>query len=93
MGTQNVNVNGSGCGTPVAAQAYVVNATTVPPAPLGYLTLWSQGTTQPYAAALNSSDGAVMGNMAIVPTANGFINAFASNPTQLVMDIFGYFAP
>ena len=31
--------------------------------------------------------------MAIVPTLNGAIDAFASNPTQLMMDISSYFAP
>jgi hypothetical protein len=29
----------------------------------------------------------------IVPTANGSINAFSTDPTQLVLDINGYFAP
>jgi hypothetical protein len=31
--------------------------------------------------------------MAIVPTTNGSIDAFSSNPTQLILDISGYFAP
>jgi hypothetical protein len=31
--------------------------------------------------------------MAIVPAASGAVNAFASNPTQLILDISGYFAP
>jgi hypothetical protein len=28
-----------------------------------------------------------------VPTTNGSIDAYATNPTQLVLDISGYFAP
>ncbi len=92
-GEKDVNVTGSGCGAPAAAQAYVFNATVVPPGGLGYLTLWPQGLTQPVVSTLNALDGAITSNMAIVPTANGSIAAFPSNPTHLVLDIFGYFAP
>ena len=75
------------------AQAYVFNATVVPPAPLGYLTLWPDGGQQPAVSTLNAIDAAVTSNMAIVPTLNGKIDAFASNLTQLVLDISSYFAP
>jgi len=34
-----------------------------------------------------------MSNMAIVPTNNGSIDAFAAALTQLLMDISAYFAP
>jgi len=43
-------------------------------------------------ATLNAVDGAVTSNLAIVPTNNGSISAFLSNPAYLVLDIFGYFA-
>jgi hypothetical protein len=91
--TINVNVTGSGCGVPAAAQAYVFNATVVPPGPLGYITLWPQGQPQPTAATLNALDGAITSNLAIVPTSNGSISVFPFNPTHLVLDLFGYFAP
>jgi hypothetical protein len=65
----------------------------VPPGFLGYITMWPQGQTQPLAATLNTYDGAVTNNMAIVPTTTGSISVFPSNPTHLVLDIFGYFAP
>ena len=77
----------------VRAQAYVFNATVVPSGPLGYLTLWPDGTKQPLVATLNAIDGAVTSNMAIVPTNNGSIDAYASNLTQLIIDISSYFAP
>jgi hypothetical protein len=93
VGTLTVNVTGSNCFAPSASQAYVFNATVVPPAALGYLTMWAQGAVQPIVATLNAPDGAIAGNMAILPTANGLINAFASNTTHLILDIFGYFAP
>jgi hypothetical protein len=67
--------------------------TVVPPGPLGYLTVWPQWTAQPLVASLNATEGAITGNMAIVPTGNGSIRAFGSQPTHFVLDIFGYFAP
>jgi hypothetical protein len=93
QGTLNVNVEGSSCGVPASAQAYVLNATVVPPALLSYLTLWPQGETQPLVSTLNAYEGTVTSNMAIVPTTNGSISAFVTDPTQLILDISGYFAP
>lgn len=92
-GTLNVNVAGSSCAPPTTAQSFVLNATVVPPGPLGFLTLWPQGGTQPLVSTLNAQDGAVTSNMAIVPTTNGSISAFVPNPTHLILDISGYFAP
>jgi 6-phosphogluconolactonase (cycloisomerase 2 family) len=92
-GTLDVNVTTSGCGAPASAQSFVLNATVVPPGPLGFLTLWPQGAAQPLVSTLNAIDGAVTSNMAIVPTTNGSVSAFVSNPNHLVLDISGYFAP
>jgi hypothetical protein len=89
----DVSVALSGCGAPTTAQSFVLNATVVPPAPFGFLTLWPAGTTQPLVSTLNAIDGAITSNMAIVPTANGAISAFGSHPVQLILDISGYFAP
>jgi hypothetical protein len=78
---------------PQAAQAYSLNATVVPTEPLGYLTLWPAGAAVPVASTLNSPDGSVVSNAAIVPAANGSIDALATNPTALILDVNGYFAP
>ena len=48
---------------------------------------------QPTVSTLNAGDGFITSNMAIVPTANGSIDAYAARLTQLLMDIYGYFAP
>jgi len=88
-----VNVVGSVCAPSSSAEAYVFNATVVPQVPLGYLTLWPDGEPQPVVSTLNAVDGWITSNMAMVPTANGSINAFASNYTHLVLDISSYFAP
>jgi hypothetical protein len=93
-GPRDVNVTGSGCGAPVTAQSYVFNSTVVPsPGGLGFLTLWPQGGTQPLVSTLNSPDAAITSNMALVPTTNGSVSAFTSNPSHLILDISGYFAP
>lgn len=92
-GERDVNVVSSGCSAPLAAKAFALNATVVPPGPLGFLTLWPQGNPQPLVSALNATDGTVTSNLAIVPTTNGSVSAFASNLTHLVLDISGYFAP
>jgi hypothetical protein len=89
----DVSVVLSGCGAPAAAQSFVFNATVVPPGSLGFLTLWPQGTTRPLVSTLNAVDGSITSNLAIVPTNNGLISSFASNPAQLILDISGYFAP
>jgi hypothetical protein len=92
-GTLEVNVVDSSCAPPSTAQAYVFNATAIPPAALGYLTLWPDGETQPVVSTLNAQDGAITSNMAIVPNNDGSIDVFGNDPTQLLLDISAYFAP
>ncbi len=92
-GTLPVRVFGGGCSIPATAKAAVFNATIVPPGAFSYLTLWPDGQIQPVVSTLNAYDGAVTSNMAISMAANGYINAFAANPTQLILDIASYFAP
>jgi hypothetical protein len=92
-GSYTVNVAGSSCEPPSSAQAYVFNATVVPSGVLGYLTLWPDSEPQPGVSTLNASDGAITSNMAIVPNINGKTDAYANGTTQLILDIFSYFAP
>ncbi len=60
---------------------------------MGYLSLWPDAEGQSVVSTLNATDGAITSNMAIVPTLNGDIDAYAYNSTNLFMDIFSYFAP
>ena len=90
--SRDFNIQASACGVPATAQAYVLGAMVYPAGPLGYLTLWPQGQTRPVVATLNAIDGAYTSNMALVPTSNGWISAFASNTTDLSLDISGYFS-
>jgi len=87
------NAQGNVCGGTPGAQAYVFNATAVPPAAMRFLTLYPQGTTLPKASNLNANDGAITSNMAIVPTTNTEISTYAIDPTDLILDLSGYFAP
>ncbi len=88
-----VSVAGSVCAPSSSAEAYVLNATVVPQPTLGFLTLWADGQQRPTASTLNAKDGAITSNMAVVPTNNGSIDAYANNLTQLILDISSYFAP
>jgi hypothetical protein len=88
-----VNFPNSGCGVPTAALGYVANATVIPSPTLAYLTLWPDGQNQPVVSTLNAPDGWITSNMAIVPTSNGSIDAYAAGLTQLILDISSYFAP
>jgi hypothetical protein len=90
--TIDVPFPASQCAVP-QANAYVVNATAIPPGRFGFLTLWPSGTPQPGVSTFNAWDGAITSNMAIVPASNGSISLYARNTTNLVLDVIGYFAP
>ena len=92
-GTTVVSVQGSACAPPISAEAYVLNATVVPVDDLDYLTLWPDVSALPNVSTLNALDGAITSNMAIVPTNDGAIDAFAQGTTNLILDISSYFAP
>jgi lysophospholipase L1-like esterase len=71
---------------------YALNVTVVPHGPLGYLSVWPTGATQPLVSTLNSPDGRVKANAALATGGNGGeISVYASNTTDLVLDVSGYF--
>ena len=91
--TRTFNIPQSACGIPSTAVAYSLNATVVPDAALGYLTVWPAGEAQPLVSTLNS-DGRVKANATITPAGtNGGVSVYTSNPTQFILDIDGYFVP
>lgn len=91
--TRDYPVPQSACGIPASAQAYSLNATVVPQEPLGYLTLWPSGSARPLVSTLNSFQGLVVANAAIVPAGAGSrVSAFVTNRTDLILDVNGYFA-
>ena len=83
----------SDCDIPSTAVAYSLNVTVVPIASLGYLTIWPAGEAQPTVSTLNS-DGRVKANATITPAGtSGGVSVFASDATQFILDIDGYFVP
>ena len=90
--TRTFNVPQSACNIPANALAYSLNVTVVPPAPLTYLSIWPAGQAQPVVSTLNSFNGSIVANAAIVPAGtNGGIDVFVSDATHVIIDINGYF--
>jgi hypothetical protein len=68
--------------------------TVVPDGRLSFLTAWPTGARRPLVSTLNSFDGAVVANAAIVPAGtSGEISIYVTDRTQVILDINGYFAP
>src|SRR5690348_14005721 len=86
--TRSFPIQTGSCNIPSNAAAYALNVTVVPDAQLGFLTLWPTGQNQPLASTLNSLDGRIKANAAIVPAGspNGSINVFVTQATQVVID-------
>ena len=92
--SREFDVPQSACGIPSTAVAYSLNVTVLPETTLNYLTLWPSGTAQPNVSTLNSYDGRVKANGAIVPAgSNGGVNVFVSDESQVILDVDGYFVP
>jgi large repetitive protein len=84
----------SACGVPPDAQAYSLNFAALPKVPLGYLTAWPAGQSQPLVASLTAPTGTITASAVILPAgANGEVDVFPTDDTDLVIDINGYFAP
>jgi hypothetical protein len=92
--TRDFPLPDSDCGIPQAAQAYALNLTVAPSGALGFLTAWPAGQTLPLAWNVNAPATGLVGAGAIVPAASdGSISVSASDPTDLLIDVNGYFAP
>ncbi len=92
--TRSFALPAGACYVPSNAVAYALNVTVVPDTTLTYLTAWPAGSSRPNASTLNSWDGSVVANAAIVPAGtNGAIDIYATDNTQVILDINGYFAP
>jgi len=91
--TRAFDVPNSACGIPSSARAYALNITAQPTASLGFLTAYPTGQDRPLASTLNSWDGQIVPNAAIVSAGtNGAVNLYVSNESHVVVDIAGYFA-
>src|ERR1039458_10243465 len=83
-----------GCNIPTTAAAYSLNVSVVPQGPLGYLTIWPTDEVRPVVATLNSLDGRIKADAAIVPAGtSGAVSVYVTNTSNVVLDINGYFEP
>jgi uncharacterized repeat protein (TIGR03803 family) len=85
----------NGCSDLSTANIYSLNVTLVPidGGPVGFLTLWPAGQPQPTVSTMNS-DGRIKADAAIVAGGtNQQISVYASQTTNLLIDINGYFSP
>ena len=82
------------CTIPSIAQAYSFNVTVVPLTPSGFITAYPTGQPLPLAATLVWSQGAITSNAAVVAGGTGgSVDVFANSATDIVIDIYGYYAP
>ncbi|MBL8178182.1 MAG: hypothetical protein JNK48_26140 [Bryobacterales bacterium] len=90
--TRDIPIPQGRCGVPGTARAYSLNITVVPAGTLQYLTVWPAGSARPNVSTLNSFDGKVVANAAVVPAGpNGVISVFATEATHVIIDINGYY--
>jgi hypothetical protein len=83
-----------GCNIPATAAAYSLNVTVVPQVHLGYLIIWPTGQQRPGVSTLNSLDGRIKANAAIVAAGTGgAVSIYVTDTTNVVLDIDGYFVP
>jgi hypothetical protein len=93
--SQSFNPAGGACSIPLPSTGpivYALNVTAVPHGSLGYLSVWPTGAAQPLVSTLNSPDGRVKANAALATGGSGGeISVYASDATDLVLDVSGYF--
>ncbi len=87
-------LDASACDIPSSAKAYSLNFTVVPRSdPVETFTAWPYGQPKPVSSTLNAPTGTIVANAAIVSAGtSGEIATWATNDTDLVIDINGYFA-
>jgi hypothetical protein len=91
-GVRTFPIPTSSCGLPGNAAAYSLNFTVQPQGYLGFLTTWPAGQAEPVVSTLNSYNGTVVANAAIVPAGtSGAINVHVTDPTEVLFDVNGYF--
>ena len=79
---------------PSNATAYSLNVTLVPinRGRVRYLTIWPTGQTQPTVSLMNSYDGRVKADAAMVPAGTGgAVSVYVTDTTNVILDVDGYF--
>jgi hypothetical protein len=91
--SRTFNIPSGPCpGIPSTAGAYSVNIGAILPGADGFLTAFPTGTTQPVVSSVNFLGGEVIANAAILPAGTGgSIDVFVNVPTNMYLDINGYY--
>ncbi len=77
---------------PESATAVALNLTVANPTANGYATIWPCGTEQPLASNINFLAGQNRANSVIAPIgADGTICVFVERPTNVILDVAGWF--
>lgn len=84
--------NHPNCILPPEAKAFSLNLVAIPHGTLSFLSSWPDGYPYPGTSFLNSLSGDIVNNAVIIAAGvNGGINVVAGEPTDLLIDINGYF--
>jgi hypothetical protein len=87
-----VPIPGSACNIPSNAGAYSLNITAIPATTLSFLSVWPAGQPYPGVSTLNATSGGIVANAAIVVAGTaGAIQMLSSDPTDVIIDINGYY--
>jgi hypothetical protein len=88
---RTIPIPSSGCAIPSSA-AYSLNFTVVTQVGLGFLSAFPN--TFQNTSVLNAPPNSIVANGAVIPAAaDGSIKVLASSPTDLIIDINGYYVP
>ena len=91
--TITVRMTGRGGLPATGVGAVAINLTVTGPTGSGYVTAWPSGSPRPAASSINFTRGQTIANSLPVKVGNdGTISLFASNGTQLVLDLQGWTA-
>ena len=92
--TRNFDVDSGPCtGIPTGVDAYSMNFGAILPDGIGFVTIWPTGVAQPTVSSINTIQGYVLANAAVVPAGtNGSISVFPNTGMHLYGDINGYFS-
>ncbi len=83
---------GGRVGIPADAAAVALNVTATDTLWDGFVTAWPAGAAQPPSSNLNQRPGTIVPNHAVVALgAGGSISIKASSPTQLIVDVMGFY--
>ena len=76
--------------------AFSLNVTVAPHGFLNYLTIWPAGQARPTISLMNSTDGRIKANAAIVVgggSDHAGVSVFVTNTADVILDVNGYFEP